>query len=64
MVDESLVTYDARFIEDLGFDSLETVTCVFALKEEFSFELPDEDVEKFLRIGDIIEYLRKRKLID
>ena len=64
MVKESEVTYDARFVEDLGFDSLKAVECVLVLKEAFRIEIPDEDAEKFLRVGDIVEYLRTRKLID
>lgn len=64
MVKENQITYDARFVEDLGVDSLKTVECVLALKEEFSIEVPDEDAEKLLRVGDIVEYLRKRKVID
>jgi acyl carrier protein len=64
MLKESQVTYDARFVEDLGFDSLKTVECVLTFEEEFKIEVPDEDAEKFLRVRDVIEYLRKRKLID
>jgi acyl carrier protein len=64
MVKESEFTYDAKFAEDLGFDSLKTVECVFALEEEFRLEIPDEDAEKFLRVGDVVEYLRARKVVD
>jgi acyl carrier protein len=64
MVEASRITYDARFVEDLGFDSLKTVNCVGALEERFGIELPDEEAEKFLRVRDVVEYLRRRKLID
>ena len=64
MVKESQVTYAARFLEDLGFDSLKAVECVAALEERFQIDIPDEEAEKFLRVGDVVEYLRQRKLID
>ena len=64
MVKEGEFTYDARFVEDLGFDSLKTVECVGTLEEEFRMEIPDEDAEKFLRVGDVVEYLKTRKVID
>lgn len=46
-VDEKLVTPEARFTDDLGADSLDTVELVMALEEEFKCEIPDEDAEKF-----------------
>ena len=45
-VDEKLVTPEARFTDDLGADSLDTVELVMALEEEFKCEIPDEDAEK------------------
>jgi acyl carrier protein len=64
MVKENEFTYDARFVEDLGFDSLKTVQCVGVLEEEFRIDIPDEDAEKFLRVRDVVEYLKTRKVID
>lgn len=48
---------DTRFKEDLNFDSLDSVESVMALEEEFNIEIPDEDAEKFLTVGDVVEYL-------
>ncbi|RPJ46448.1 MAG: acyl carrier protein [Candidatus Latescibacterota bacterium] len=53
------VTPDARFIDDLGADSLDTVELVMALEEEFSIEIPDEDAEKIATVGDAVKYLQE-----
>jgi acyl carrier protein len=49
---------DAKFIEDLGADSLDTVELVMALEEEFGLDIPDEDADKMKTVGDALEYLR------
>ena len=51
------VTADAKFIEDLGADSLDTVELVMALEEEFGNEIPDEQAEKLQSVGDVIKYI-------
>lgn len=51
------VTPDAKFIEDLGADSLDTVELVMALEEEFGQEIPDEEAEKLQSVGDVIKYI-------
>ena len=51
------VTDAASFIEDLGADSLDTVELVMALEEEFGIEIPDEDAEKMITVGDAIKYI-------
>jgi acyl carrier protein len=56
-VEESQVTDSAKFIEDLGADSLDTVELVMALEEEFSIEIPDEDAEKITTVGDAVGYI-------
>ena len=56
-VEESQVTDAAKFIEDLGADSLDTVELVMALEEEFSIEIPDEDAEKITTVGDAVTYI-------
>ncbi|MFQ5452788.1 MAG: acyl carrier protein [Candidatus Zixiibacteriota bacterium] len=56
-VEVSQVTERAKFIEDLGADSLDTVELVMALEEEFSIEIPDEDAEKITSVGDAINYI-------
>ena len=56
-VEESKVTPNASFINDLGADSLDTVELVMALEEEFETEIPDEDAEKIITIKDAVKYI-------
>lgn len=58
-VDAGQVTDSAKFVDDLGADSLDTVELVMALEEEFSVEIPDEDAEKILSVGDAITYINE-----
>lgn len=55
------VTPEAKFIEDLGADSLDTVELVMALEEEFGHEIPDEEAEKLQTVGDVIRYIEELK---
>ncbi len=48
---------EAKFIEDLGADSLDTVELVMAFEEEFGIEVPDEEAEKLTTVGDVINYV-------
>lgn len=59
-VNAEQVTIEARFIEDLGADSLDTVELVMAFEEEFGVEVPDEDAEKLQTVGTVIEYLKDK----
>ena len=56
-VDESEITSESHFIDDLGADSLDTVELVMALEEEFGIEIPDEDAEKIQTVGDVAKYI-------
>ena len=51
------VAPEAKFIEDLGADSLDQVELVMALEEEFGADIPDEDAEKLATVGDAIKYI-------
>ena len=62
-VEESEVTPNARFIDDLGADSLDTVELVMRFEEEFSIEIPDEDAEKIQSVRDAIAYIEERRKI-
>src|SRR6185503_7148679 len=56
-VDENEVTPNARFIDDLGADSLDTVELVMRFEEEFGIEIPDEDAEKIQSVRDAYNYI-------
>ena len=51
------ITPEAKFIEDLGADSLDTVELVMALEEEFGNEIPDEEAEKLTTVGEVIRFI-------
>jgi len=59
-IDESLITPDASFINDLEADSLSMVELMLALEEEFDMEISDEDAEKISTIGDVLNYINER----
>jgi acyl carrier protein len=58
-VAENTVTLEASFIDDLGADSLDIVELVMALEEEFDMEIPDEDAEKVVTVGDVVDYIKE-----
>ena len=58
-VNADQVMPEAKFIEDLGADSLDTVELVMALEEEFNQEIPDEEAEKLQSVGDVIKYIEE-----
>jgi acyl carrier protein len=57
-VNESEVKPEAKFVDDLGADSLDLVELVMALEEEYNMEITDEDAEKIQTVGDAIEYIK------
>ena len=59
-VDESKVTDEASFIDDLGADSLDTVELVMAFEEEFGAEISDSEAEKILTVGDAIKFIENK----
>ena len=60
-VNADQVTSEAKFIEDLGADSLDTVELIMALEEEFGIEVPDEEAEKLQSVGDVIKYIEENQ---
>lgn len=56
-VKEEELKNNAKFVEDLGADSLDTVELVMALEEEFETEIPDEKAEKITTIQEAIDYI-------
>ena len=57
-VSEDQVKSEAKFVEDLGADSLDTVELVMAFEEEFDITVPDEDAEKLTSVGEVISYIQ------
>ncbi len=55
------VTEDAKFVADLGADSLDVVDLVMALEDEFSVEIPEDEVENIKTVGDIIKYIEDKQ---
>jgi acyl carrier protein len=60
-VDESEVTPEASFKDDLGADSLDVVELVMELEDEFDMEISDEDAEKIGTVGDVINYINAQQ---
>ena len=58
-VDSKQLAPEAKFIEDLGADSLDIVELVMALEEEFGLDIPDEDADKLKTVGDALKYLQE-----
>jgi acyl carrier protein len=58
-VEESQVTKEASFVDDLGADSLDMVELVMALEEEFKLEIPDEEAEKISTVGQAVKYIEE-----
>lgn len=52
------ISQDSSFVEDLNADSLDIVELVMALEDELELEIPDEDVEKFVTVGDVVNYVK------
>ena len=57
-IDESKVTPEARFIDDLGADSLDTVELVMAFEEKFNIEIPDDAAETILTVKNAIDFIK------
>ena len=59
-LEEDQANEDSDVIDDLGPDSLDSVTLVMTLEEEFDTEIPDEDIENLKTVGDIVKYIEER----
>lgn len=57
--DESAVTMEASFVDDLGADSLDIVELIMGLETEFDLEIPDEEAEKIRTVGDAVSYIKE-----
>ena len=59
-VDENKISKEAKFIEDLGADSLDTVELIMQFEEDFNIEIPDEDAEELRSVGQAIDYISNK----
>ena len=59
-VDSAQITEGSSFKDDLGADSLDLFEMVMALEDEFDIEIPSEDLEQLLTVGDVLEYLKNK----
>ena len=59
-VEDSKITMEANFIDDLGADSLDTVELIMQFEEEFEIEIPDEDAEKILSVKQAVDYIESQ----
>ncbi|AQM65811.1 Acyl carrier protein [Helicobacter pylori SS1] len=59
-IDVSQVTPEAKFVKDLGVDSLDILELIMALEERFGIEIPDEQAEKIVNVGDVMRYIEKQ----
>ena len=60
-IDESKVTPESKFIDDLGADSLDTVELVMAFEEKFEIEIPDDAAETILTVQNAIDFIENKK---
>ena len=58
-VEEDMIKTEARFVNDLGADSLDTVELIMEFEEEFGIEIPDEDAENITTVGSAVDYIDK-----
>jgi acyl carrier protein len=58
-VEESEVTNEASFTNDLGADSLDTVELIMEFEKEFNISIPDDEAEKISKVGDAVDYVEK-----
>lgn len=57
-VDEDEITMDTTFVDDLGADSLDVFQIIMGLEEEFDIEIPNEEAEKIVTVGDAVEQIK------
>lgn len=57
-INEDEITMDSAFLEDLNADSLDIVELIMALEDELDMEIPDEDAENFVTVGDVVNFVK------
>ena len=59
-VEPEKITLDSDIVNDFGADSLDAIDMITTLSAEFGVEIPDEDIENFHTVGDVVNYLEER----
>ena len=59
-IEKEKITMEAKFIDDLGADSLDTVELIMQFEEEFGIEIPDDEAEGLLSVGQAIDYIANK----
>ena len=59
-IDKDSLTPETKIIEDLGADSLDVVDMLMSVEDEFNVEIPDEKMEEFKTIGDVVDYIQDK----
>lgn len=59
-VDESIITMETHLMKDLEADSIDAVEIIILIEEKYGIEIPDEEAEKFQRVGDLVRYVEER----
>lgn len=60
-VEEEIVNMESTFVDDLAADSLDIVELIMSIEEEFDIEISDEDAEKIVTVGDVVNYIEKNQ---
>ena len=61
-IDKDAITQESHFIKDLNLNSYDIVSIVGAVEEELGIEIPDEEIRELETVGDMLAYLRKKKV--
>ena len=57
-INEDEITMESAFVDDLNADSLDIVELIMALEDELDMEIPDEEAEKFVTVGDVVNFIK------
>lgn len=60
-INENEITMESAFIDDLNADSLDIVELIMALEDELDMEIPDDEAEKFVTVGDVVKFIKMPK---
>lgn len=58
-VEKEIISEESTFVDDLSADSLDIVELIMSIEEEFDMEIPDQDAEKIVTVGDVVKYIKE-----